>query len=138
MGSARPQESIGAAVRARPSKTVVTELDELSNSVIGLVHAGDLGAAEAACRQLQQRYPDQVDGIWRLATVQEARGDRLAAARCYREAVEFMRSHEGFEEQSIVHMIESAERMEAEQALHRTAVPRRRLAIRESRRGRHR
>ncbi len=95
-------------------ETVVTELDELSNSVIGLVHAGDLGAAEAACRQLQQRYPDQVDGIWRLATVQEARGDRLAAARCYREAVEFMRSHEGFEEQSIVHMIESAERMEAE------------------------
>ncbi len=95
-------------------KTAVTELDELSNSVIDLIRAGDLAAAEAACHRLQQCYPDQVDGIWRLAIVHEARGDRLAAARCYREAAGFMQSHEGFEEQSIAHMIESAERMEAD------------------------
>ena len=99
----------GAAV-----ETVLTELDELSNSVIGLVQAGDWGAAEAACRQLQQRYPDQVEGIWRLATVQEARGDRAAAARGYREAAGFMRKRDGFDEESIAHMIDSAERMEAE------------------------
>ncbi|MEI6655464.1 MAG: SEC-C metal-binding domain-containing protein [Verrucomicrobiota bacterium] len=92
--------------------TFMSDLDDLSNSVIDLIEAGDLTAAEAACRQLQQRYPEQVDGIMRLAAVQEAQGDRSAAARSYREAAEFMRSHEGFEDESIVDMIESAKRME--------------------------
>ncbi len=93
-----------------------TEVDALSNSVIDLIEAGDFGAAEAACRRLQEEYPDQVDGIWRLASVHEARGDRAAAADCYRAAAEFARSHDGFEEQSITDMIEAAERMEAERA----------------------
>ena len=92
--------------------TFMSDLDDLSNSVIDLIEAGRLAAAEAACRQLQQRYPEQVDGIMRLAAVQEAQGDRAAAARSYREAAEFMRSHEGFEDESIVDMIESAKRME--------------------------
>ena len=43
--------------------TFSTDLDDLSNSVIGLINSGELDAAEAACRQLQMQYADQVDGI---------------------------------------------------------------------------
>jgi len=93
---------------------VTTDLDELSNSTLDLIKAGDWDRAEAACRELQKRYPDQVDWIWRLAVLHQARGNRSEAAQCYREAVEFMRSHQGFDEQSIAHMIQSAADMEAE------------------------
>ena len=89
----------------------VRELDDLSNSVITLIDFEDWTAAEAACHQLQQHYPDQVDGVWRLAMVEEA-GNRAAAAKAYREAAEFMRTHDGFEMESIADMIASAERME--------------------------
>lgn len=58
-----------------------TDLDDLSNSVIDLIDSGELDAAEAACRRLQMQYPDQVDGIWRLAMVCEARGERASAAK---------------------------------------------------------
>ena len=109
-----PTEGTRSGSAVLPVRTVVTDLDELSNSVQDLIRVGDLDRAEAACRELQERYPDQVDGIWRLAAVHEARGNRQAAARYYREAAEFMRGHEGFDEQSIVHMIHSAEEMEAE------------------------
>ena len=98
---------------AAAGETFTSDLDDLSNSVVTLIQAGDLDSAEAVCRRLQQSYPDQVDGIWRLATVQEARGDRVAAARSYREAAGFMRCHEGFDEESIADMIQSAEHMEA-------------------------
>jgi hypothetical protein len=90
----------------------VSELDDLSNSVITLIEVEDWTAAEAVCHQLQQRYPDQVDGVWRMAMVEEARGNRAAAAKAYREAAEFMRTNDGFEMESIADMIASAERME--------------------------
>ena len=90
----------------------LSDLDDLSNSVIDLIKAGDLAAAEAVCRRLQQDYPDQVDGIWRLAMVEEARGSLAAAAQGYRDAAAFMRSHEGYDEEGITDMIQSAERME--------------------------
>ena len=82
------------------------------SGLVSYVMEGD--AAEAVCRELQARYPDQVDSIWRLATVCEGRGDRHAAARYYRDAAEFMRSRNGFDAESIAHMVQSAERMEAE------------------------
>ncbi|MDA0814028.1 MAG: SEC-C metal-binding domain-containing protein [Verrucomicrobia bacterium] len=97
-----------------PVRAVVTELDGLSNRVVDLLGAGSFDEAEAACHRLRSEYPDQVDGIWRLATVYEARGDRAAAARCYRDAAGFMQTRDGFEDETIAHMIESAERMEAE------------------------
>jgi SEC-C motif len=112
----RTQPTVAPRGNARSAvQTVVTELDDLSNRVVDLIAARELDAAEAACRQLRAQYPDQVDGTWRLATVCEARGDRAAAARYYRDAAEFMRSRDGFDEASMAHMLESAERMEAEQ-----------------------
>ncbi len=106
-----------------PFRIVVTELDALSNSVKGLVEAGDLDAAEAACRRLLEEYPDQVDGIWRLATVYEARGDRALAATRYRDAAEFMRSHDGFDEEIIADMMDSAAKMEAESGRRELITP---------------
>ncbi len=93
--------------------TSVTALDDLSNSVIDLIASGDFEKAQEVCRKLRQQYPDQVDGIWRLAMVHEARGERTEAAKLYREAADFMRLHEGFDEESIAEIIESARRMEA-------------------------
>ena len=108
-----------APVRLKPgfppgSPTISTELDDLSNSVLDLINSGDLDAAEVACRRLQMQYPDQVDGIWRLAMVYEVRGDRACAAKYFREAADFMRTNDGFDEEGVADMIESAERMELE------------------------
>ena len=94
-------------------KRSVQELEDLSNSVVVLIEAGKWEEAEEACHQLRRDHPEQVDGIWRMATVEEARGNRAAAAKAYRETVEFMRSHDGFDEEGIADMIESAERMES-------------------------
>jgi hypothetical protein len=93
--------------------TFSTDLDDLSNSVIGLIDSGELDAAEAACRRLQMQYPDQVDGIWRLAMVHEARGDPASAAKYYREAAAFMQTNEGIDEEGIADMLEAAKLMEA-------------------------
>jgi len=90
-----------------------TDLDDLSNSVQALIESNDLDRAEAVCRELQEKFPDQVDGVWRLASVLEVRGDRVGAAKAYREAADFMRSHPGFDRESVDDMIQSAERMDA-------------------------
>jgi tetratricopeptide (TPR) repeat protein len=73
------------------------DLDDLSNRAVDLVRAGDLDEAEKVARELLRRYPDQVDGIERLAMVHEARGDREKAAEWYRKATHFAESHEGFD-----------------------------------------
>ena len=77
-----------------------TDLDDLSNSVQALIESDDLDRAEAVCRELQEKFPDQVDGVWRLASVLEARGQRSAAAEAYRQTADFMRSHPGFDRES--------------------------------------
>ena len=71
----------------------VDELDQASNAVVDLVHAGRLDEAERAARDLLDRYPDVHDGYDRLAMVYEARGQKRAAADCYRKLVEFVRAH---------------------------------------------
>jgi tetratricopeptide (TPR) repeat protein len=72
------------------------EEDELtadSNAVVDLVHDGKLDEAERAARELLERYPEVHDGYDRLGMVYEARGDRKAAADCYRQVIEFVRAH---------------------------------------------
>ena len=96
------------------AKCFVTDLDKLSNSVITLIESGDLDTAEATCTRLQREFPDQIDGIWRLAMVQEAKGDRAGAARNYRAAADFMRSHDGFDQEGTADMTEAAKRLEAD------------------------
>ena len=89
------------------------EAGDLSNSVVTLIDDEKWEEAEEACRKLRRNHPDQVDGIWRMAMVDEARGNRAAAAKAYREAAEFMRTHDGFDDEGIADMIASAERLES-------------------------
>jgi len=110
----RAAEEMERSARGKQQFVVAeTDLDDLSNSVQVLIESNDLDRAEAVCRELQENFPDQVDGIWRLATVLEARGQRPAAAQAYRQAADFMRSHPGFDRESVKDMIRSAERMDA-------------------------
>jgi Flp pilus assembly protein TadD len=91
----------------------VMALDRLSNSVIDLIRAKRFDAAERVCQQLREKYPDQVDGIERLAMVYEAKGDTAGAVAQYREAAEFMRERpEGFDQEGIEYMLEKAQELE--------------------------
>jgi tetratricopeptide (TPR) repeat protein len=73
------------------------ELDRLSNSVPALITAGRVDEAEAVAQDLLRRYPDQVDGLERLAQVLEARGNREKAADYYRQAAAFTLAADGFD-----------------------------------------
>lgn len=72
---------------------VTDELTRDSNAVIDLVHEGRLDEAEQAARALLEHYPEVHDGYDRLGMVYEARGDKKAAADCYRKVIEFVRAH---------------------------------------------
>ncbi len=102
-------------VAAHPGVAGGTDaLDDLSNSVLDLVRCGKLEEAEEVCRQLLTEYPDQVDGLDRLAGVYEAKGEKLQAAEYHRKAADFMRTHPGFDEVSIAWTLSQAERLEEE------------------------
>lgn len=73
------------------------EIDQLSNSVLDLIKEGRLDEAEAVCKQLSKRYPDQVDGIERRAMVEQARGNYSQAAQYYLEAAAFIQGKPGFD-----------------------------------------
>jgi len=65
-------------------------LDEASNRVIDLIHAGRLDEAEQDAKELLKKYPEVHDGLERLAMVYAARGDRPRAAEYYRKAADFV------------------------------------------------
>ena len=71
------------------------ELEQLtaaSNTTVELVKAGKLEEAEAAARDLLERFPHVHDGWDRLGMVHEARGQKKPAADCYRKAIEIIRA----------------------------------------------
>ena len=76
-------------------------VDELSNHALDLTNAGRFDEAEEACRQLRERYPDQIDQFDRLGELREAQGRLREAAEQYRHAAEFARTHPGFDSESI-------------------------------------
>lgn len=86
----------------------VDDLDDLSNSVLNLIDARKFDEAEAFCNDLRKRYPDQVDGIERLAMVYEARGDNEKAAQYFLRTAEFMRSNPGFDKEEIEWALDKA------------------------------
>jgi len=76
-------------------------VDELSNHALDLTNARRFDEAEEACRQLRERYPDQIDQFDRLGELREAQGRLREAAEQYRLAAEFARTHPGFDSESI-------------------------------------
>ena len=97
--AARPAQAAAAPARQPSLANYFQEPDELdelteaSNAVVGLVHAGDLDAAEQAAHDLLARFPDVHDGYDRLGMVSEARGDHRQAADYYRKAINVIRNH---------------------------------------------
>ncbi len=94
--AARPAQPAAPPARQPPLASYFQEPDELteaSNAVVGLVHAGDLNAAEQAAQDLLARFPDVHDGYDRLGMVCEARGDHRQAADYYRRAITVIRDH---------------------------------------------
>jgi tetratricopeptide (TPR) repeat protein len=92
------------------------ELDELSNSVVDLVHHNRLDEALAVCEQLQRKYPDVIDGLERSAMVHQARGDWAVAASFYKRALAFTEQpdqRDGFDEEVRVDLRKRIARAEA-------------------------
>ena len=58
-------------------------------------------------------YPDQIDGIDRLAEVYEARGENKKAAEYYRKAAEFAQSKPGFDREAIEWFLAQADRLDS-------------------------
>ncbi len=101
---------------AKPTKfiPVYTELDQLSNSVVELIKQNDLAKAEKRARKLLTDYPEQIDGLDRLAMVFEARGESSKAAEYYGKAAAFAKSHPGFDKESIRRFLSEERRMKKE------------------------
>jgi len=90
------------------------ELDTLSNGVLDLIEERRWEAAEAACKELCQRYPSQVDGLERTGLLRQAQGRFDEAADCYRKAAVFASVRPGFEPDSVAYFWEQAEEMETQ------------------------
>ena len=93
---------------------VYTDLDQLSNSVVDLIAQRKLDEAEAVSRKLLADYPDQIDGLDRLAQVYEARDEKEKAVEYYRKAVNFARSMPGFDQESIDWYLSEVNRIKSE------------------------
>jgi len=91
---------------------VYTQLDQLSNSVVDLIKQNRLDEAEAASHKLLTDYPDQIDGLNRLAMVYEARGEKSKAADYYQKAANFAESNPGFDKQMVNWFLSEARRMQ--------------------------
>lgn len=65
-------------------------LDDLSNSVLDLLHAGRFDQALAACTRLLEEFPDVVDGFERSGMVHAKMGHHALAADFYRKALDFV------------------------------------------------
>ena len=70
-----------------------TDLDRLSNSVVGLVNEGRLDEADTACEKLRTRYPEVHDWLMRKAMVCEARGETERAIEYCERTIAWMDAH---------------------------------------------
>jgi hypothetical protein len=98
-----------------PGKALVEydDLDDLSNSVLDLIDEKKFEEAESVCNELTRRYPDQIDGIERMAMVYEARGENQKAAEYYMKTAEYMRSNPGFDKEGISWAIDKAKQLKS-------------------------
>lgn len=90
---------------------VYTDLDDLSNQVPQLLEQGKYDEAEEVCRNLLKQFPEQIDGLHRLAEVFEAKGDNLKAVEYYRRTAEFARGSKGFGKESVEYFTNKAEQL---------------------------
>lgn len=81
---------------------IITDLDELSNSVLDAIEAHDYTEAEKRCQKLLRDYPEVIDGHRRLGQLREAQGRFEEAAERYSKVLEMIQQRpEGFDQESI-------------------------------------
>ncbi len=107
----------GKLLEQNPGKLIVEvdDLDDLSNSVLDLIDAKKFEEAKTVCNELTRKYPDQVDGIERMAMVYEACGDNQKAVEYYQKSAEFMRSNPGFDKEGIQWALDKANQLKKEE-----------------------
>jgi tetratricopeptide (TPR) repeat protein len=66
------------------------DLDDLSNSAIDAIEAGQYDKAEELCQKLLRDYPDVFDGHERMAMLREAQGRFQEAAENYNKVLDMM------------------------------------------------
>ena len=69
------------------------DLDDLSNSVVDAIEAGNYDQAEKLCQKLLNEYPDVFDGHERLAMLREAQGRFQEAADHYNKVLDMMQQN---------------------------------------------
>lgn len=112
----RPQQTIAAPSTLVPLGDWMLmdedgDLDQLSNAVVDLLGQGRISEAEAAWKQLNDKYPDMIDTLDRKAMILDAKGEHAEAAVYYRRAADYARTHEGFEDESVQYFLGEAERL---------------------------
>ena len=83
-----------AAPVVEPLRAFIDRIDALSNQVPELLRAGRVEEAERAAQRLLAEYPDEPDGIERMAEVLEAKGQAKQAAEYYRRAAQYHLDHD--------------------------------------------
>lgn len=89
------------------------DIDILSNSVLDLIDQGRYDEAEAGCNDLLAKYPDQIDGLDRMAHLFEKKGDKTKAAEYYYKAADFAKKS-GLAQDTIEWFQNKASAMESE------------------------
>ena len=87
----------------------VAQLDDLSNRVEILIDEQKLDQAEQLSLELLKKYPDQIDGLHRLASVYYAKKEYTKAADYYGKAADFVATNEGFDKESLAYFRELQE-----------------------------
>jgi tetratricopeptide (TPR) repeat protein len=90
----------------------IEELNDLSNRAGELTRQGNLEEAERIGHELLKRFPDQMDGIERLADVYAARGESAKAAQYYRKAAYFAEHGKDYDPELIAYLKERASEQE--------------------------
>ncbi len=95
---ARERRDIAEEAEHAAFVAYANELDELSNRANDLIRSGQWAEAEQCCRELQERFPQQIDGPHRSYQYYKARGD-FANAKIHAQATRRMveRDPEGFD-----------------------------------------
>jgi hypothetical protein len=89
----QPDKSTAQATFLRYAR----DLDELSNQANDLIRARRWPEAEAACRELHDRFPDEIDGHWRFYECFKAKGDFQSAMPHARATLEMAEKGGGFD-----------------------------------------
>jgi tetratricopeptide (TPR) repeat protein len=87
------------------------DLDELSNAVVELLDQSRIADAESAWEKLNDKYPDMIDVLDRKAMILEAKGEHATAADYYRQASDYARTHDGFEEETAQYFLDKAQQL---------------------------